>query len=496
MNTEAKLVRTTFRTSREMDFFSERELVTQTGHDRSEWPLVICKELIDNSIDAAEESRVAPMIEVCCDAGGISVADNGPGLPESTLEGQLDFSKRVSSREAYVSPCRGAQGNALKTLLPMPYVLDSENGRVIVEASGLRHTISCRMDSISQRPAIHHERQKSKNRKLRLSEKKLAQNVGTFFRLDWKPIKDEWPFQPRPLDHWREPVQRLVEGFALFNPHLTISLEWFGEARTWKATNLKWKKWLPSDWTSSHWYAHANLERLIGAYITHERDQGLNGNGKLVNDFLAEFDGLSGSAKRTKVLNDCGLKRLRLSELATDGQLDTRRIDALLAAMRRYTRPIKSERLGLIGEVHFRARFLEMGIKPESFRYEKKLAKPEKVKNEEIERDEKASFLPWVLESAFGWLGQESEDERKIFAGANWSAAIKNPFRSFGSTGEGLEAELNNLKAGAYEPIIFALHLAHPRISYTDRGKSALIIEGDGEQEEHEEHEEDADGSC
>src|SRR6266481_1998378 len=119
-----RLERATFRTSREMDFFSERELVTQTGHDRWEWPLVVVKELVDNSLDACEEAGVAPVIEVCCDAGGISVADNGPGIPESTLTGQLDFSVRVSSREAYRSPCRGAQGNALKTLLPMPYILD------------------------------------------------------------------------------------------------------------------------------------------------------------------------------------------------------------------------------------------------------------------------------------------------------------------------------------------------------------------------------------
>jgi len=33
---------------------------------------------------------------------------------------------RVSSREAYVSPTRGAQGNALQTLLVMGFALDSQ----------------------------------------------------------------------------------------------------------------------------------------------------------------------------------------------------------------------------------------------------------------------------------------------------------------------------------------------------------------------------------
>jgi hypothetical protein len=34
------LKRETFRTSRELDFFSEKELVAQTGHGVDEWPLV------------------------------------------------------------------------------------------------------------------------------------------------------------------------------------------------------------------------------------------------------------------------------------------------------------------------------------------------------------------------------------------------------------------------------------------------------------------------
>src|SRR5262245_11971270 len=84
-----RLTRTTFRTSREMDFFSAKELVTQTGHQVGEWPFVIVKELLDNALDACEEADVAPEVTVSADAGGITVADNGPGLPEETLRGAL-----------------------------------------------------------------------------------------------------------------------------------------------------------------------------------------------------------------------------------------------------------------------------------------------------------------------------------------------------------------------------------------------------------------------
>jgi hypothetical protein len=215
------------------------------------------------------------------------------------------------------------------------------------------------------------------------------------------------------------------------------------------------------------------LERLIGAYITHDRQAGMD---RLVSDFVATFHGLTGSMKRAKVLGETGLKRAKLSELVREGRLDSDRIGAFLQAMQRHTRPIKSPALGIIGEEHFRARLLAMGIKPESFRYSRKVGKPKSKKLQSGE-DEKASFLPWVLESAFGYLGPDSEDQRRIFSGANWSAAIKNPFRTFGNTGEGLETALAEMRATRREPIIFVIHLAHPRVEYVDRGKSALIIE-------------------
>ena len=86
------LNRTTFETSREMDFFSEKELIGQTGHEVEGWPSVIVKELVDNSLDACEEVKhgPAPEITVAADSTGITVTDNGPGLPEKTLEGSIE----------------------------------------------------------------------------------------------------------------------------------------------------------------------------------------------------------------------------------------------------------------------------------------------------------------------------------------------------------------------------------------------------------------------
>ena len=122
---EPKLTRVAFRVSRLMEFCTTRELQNQTGHSVYEWPLVVLKELMDNALDACEEAEIAPVISIAVKPGSITIQDNGGGINRHH-QAILDYTIRVSSREAYVSPTRGAQGNALKTILAMGYVLDRE----------------------------------------------------------------------------------------------------------------------------------------------------------------------------------------------------------------------------------------------------------------------------------------------------------------------------------------------------------------------------------
>jgi prophage regulatory protein len=84
----ATLQRQTFRTSRLLDF-------------------VIIKELIDNALAACEEAGIAPVIIVTTDEDGIEVSDNAAGMIADTIKGAPDYTVRVSSREAYVSPTLG-----------------------------------------------------------------------------------------------------------------------------------------------------------------------------------------------------------------------------------------------------------------------------------------------------------------------------------------------------------------------------------------------------
>ena len=86
----AKLERATFETSRELEYFSEKELRAQIGHDPEFWPVAILRELIDNALDAAELAGVLPEIDITTADDCISVTDNGLGISASTIERSLD----------------------------------------------------------------------------------------------------------------------------------------------------------------------------------------------------------------------------------------------------------------------------------------------------------------------------------------------------------------------------------------------------------------------
>jgi len=149
------LERPAFRISRLADFCGPEELIKQCGHSKDDWPLVTVKELVDNSLDACEDANIAPEISVeVTEAYEIIVADNGPGIPDDTIAGILDFGIRVSSREAWVSPSRGQQGNGLKSLASMAFALTGTHGSTRIESHGRAREIVFQMDRVRRTPII------------------------------------------------------------------------------------------------------------------------------------------------------------------------------------------------------------------------------------------------------------------------------------------------------------------------------------------------------
>ena len=435
MNKAATLNRETFTTSRLMDFFSIKELTAQIGHDQDEWPLVAIKELVDNAIDACEENDIAPIIHVTVDDSGISVKDNGPGIPEKTIDGVLNYSVRVSSREAYVSPTRGAQGNALKTLVAMPFVLDGSEGTVEVGACGVRHRIVCRVDMIKQQPEIQHHK-----------EHGLVKN-GTF-------VKVHWPAQASLLQEARFQILQVLSQYAALNPHLTLSADVYGEKLHHVASSASWQKWKANEPTSAHWYSGEQLKKLISNYINLDEARGREP--RTIREFVSEFRGLTSTGKQKKVLAAIGMSRQSLRALTSDGDFDDTLISRLLQAMQAHSTPVKPKTLGLIGKEHLEAYLRSLGGK--TFKYKSVL-------------DSTYDDIPYALEVAFAFTDNEQQG-RLYVTGTNWSPGIHNMFRS--SYTDGL---LSDLMVGRSEPVIVVIHLATAKPNYTDRGKSAINLD-------------------
>ena len=91
-----------------------------------------------------------PEITVTVEAGGdvrrVTVADNGGGIPPDVVTRILDYSTLTSDKALYRSPCRGAQGNALKTIIGIRHALGVAEP-VIIEAMGVRHLIAVGLDA-------------------------------------------------------------------------------------------------------------------------------------------------------------------------------------------------------------------------------------------------------------------------------------------------------------------------------------------------------------
>lgn len=149
-----KLERATFGTSRLMEYFTVKELKMQIGCGPEKWPLAITKELIDNALDSCETVSVPPFVTVSLDGERVTVADNGPGLPEKTLRRSLDYTETVSDKAHYISPTRGQLGNALKCLWSAPWVYGGEQAQVDIVTPSYAYGVRVSVNRIAQTPKL------------------------------------------------------------------------------------------------------------------------------------------------------------------------------------------------------------------------------------------------------------------------------------------------------------------------------------------------------
>jgi hypothetical protein len=178
---------------------------------------------------------------------------------------------------------------------------------------------------------------------------------------------------------------------------------------------------------------------------------------------------MTGTAKQKQILADTSASHVSLHNFFGLHKTNTVNIAKLLAALKRRSKPVLPADLGIIGKGHLYRLMEKAGGDPRTFTYNRSFGE--------------TNGIPRVTEFAFGIQGEGLRagrgPSRKVITGVNWSPGITNPFRYLGRGGVSLDAVLSEVRANTSQPAIAVLHLACPRVAYTDRGKSAIVVEGE-----------------
>jgi Histidine kinase-, DNA gyrase B-, and HSP90-like ATPase len=436
--------RTMFETPMVEEFFTEKGLTAQTGQSRDNFGSVVLKELVDNSLDASEYAGVSPIIGINVKSGLglhiISVSDNGNGISGDTISRILNFQTRTSDKAAYRTPARGAQGNALKTLIGMPYALGISEP-VVIQSMGTKHSIKAWLDPSG---------------KLRIDHQKTDSSVvsGTV-------VSVTIPYSVNVNS------VKWARGFSLFNPHASFLVKIeeiehendhahseiiFDEIYRNTADN-KWKKFSTKDTASAFWYDLSAFKRLVYCHIS---DAQTGGTDILLREFVMQFRGISSTIKAKAVCSHFTQRRLSEFDKNDAG------IARLLDVLKKSSQQPKSSILGIIGGDHFRDRFRELyGVK--KFYYKKRLF---------ID-----AGIPYVMELAIAKT--DPEYGCHAFYGINFSHSFGDPVQKYLRCGDkGMQiyslAQLQNELGD--DDISIAFHLVSPALNFKDRGKTALSL--------------------
>jgi DNA topoisomerase VI subunit B len=450
-----RLERTTFETSRAREYFDSLQLSALTGVPTNQFDSVVLKESIDNALDACEMADVAPEIDVVVDrdekgAIQLMVSDNGLGIPPEVVRKVLDYDIRVSDKAAYRSPTRGAQGNALQTVIGIPYGLGVREP-VTITAQGVRHTIQPRVDPAGSVHIAH-------------AEEAVDGEQGTRVSLQITPGHG------MPEEHVQDFDARLwARSFAAFNPHATFrylaKTDSSEEVEIYKSTRENIKKYLPSQPTSPHWYSAESLRRLIFSHIAHAKR---GGNDLPLGKFVRQFRGLTSTVKASVVCSRLsGFKHL------SDFEEKPEAVAELLAAMQAGSKAPKASTLGHVGEEHFRA-FFEHVYEVKEFRYRRSTSTL-------------PSGLPFTFEFALATLDEPGH----LFTAINYSPTFGDPLE--GTTLAGPQFKASGIRgflsqghalpktegAWYFSPtsVAVAAHIITPAPTFLDRGKTRLNME-------------------
>jgi hypothetical protein len=256
--------------NREFDFVRLDGLRRATGRPPHEWDLYIVKELIDNALDADEalwHKNPEQSLRVRIRVEYIKIPEpesqqllvqvsNRAKFPVDQIE-DIFATQWYTSRKAFIKGLtRGALGNALKTLLGIPYALRNRLAGdwrpnlkpMSILCDGKEYLPRYVVDSTAQ--SIRFECNEAESRSTK----------DTVVSVSLDHFEQE---MPRTLDQ----VELLAQQYHLCNPHADFHWTVEIDREEWKEIYLA-----ESGWSSNfqgvapvHWYSPAAFQDLLGA---------------------------------------------------------------------------------------------------------------------------------------------------------------------------------------------------------------------------------------
>jgi hypothetical protein len=461
-----------FSISREFDFVRLDGLRRATGTQEHDWDLYVVKELVDNALDADEaqwnddDPTTLPRVSVALDYVKniethrpqlIVRVTNRADFPVAQLA-QIFATTWYTSRKSCVKELtRGTLGNALKTLLGIPYALRHRLANdwtpdlkpMTIVAGGREYQPQYRIDAAAQRIQFVCDKERVRSHR------------GTEISIGIDEFEQE---RPRTLDQ----IVTLAWKYHLSNPHAHFqwSVQLGDESWTQEfAADETWRdKFVGTP--PIQWYSGAAFQDLLTAICRNRTEDPaapvlgvpevlalfpVSGAPSVTLDTLvATLADSIGSPPVLSIRDVCGESGLRLYKW-----------------LRRQAPRFLSQRLGCPGRDHVtkvlrRARVVEG-----------------EVIYQQTTDDGQDDETPFVLEIALAPLARGT---RQVWSSLNFSPTHDDPFRRrwlrTPELGEkpalGLEGILDAYDLGADEPVLLVLNLICPNLEHNEFSKTEI----------------------
>lgn len=458
-----------FSFNREFDFVRLDRLCRTTGRPAHEWDFYIIKELIDNALDADEavwrqQPTQTPILKIRIEFANEQLyvqVNNRTQFPVELIP-DIFATHQYTSRKAFIKGLtRGALGNALKTLLGIPYALYN---RATSDWKPFQKPLSIIYGKEEYLPTYAVD---TTNQNIKFDSKIEPYNKdtqGTTISVALVPFIQE---KPRTLDE----IKQLAYKYHLCNPHTYF--HWSVEVgeEEWSIEYTAKQNWSNKYLGAApiQWYSMTAFQDLLGALHRKQLNQPNKPTNQLsLQTICNNFDGFDNQNTDNVSINLTAtiIQQFGNTSLAVD-DFEHDRAKSLYKIMCNHSPQFKSIKLGHIGLEHIRT------LLNDTFPLNGKVLY-------EIATDKgDEPSLPFVIEASVVAL---KEGSREIWTAINFTPTYDDPFlrRRLHTPIQpekvvvGLRELLDAYGIDEDTPVILFLHLICPNIESGEFSKTEI----------------------